>query len=291
MPHHPYLVGLVGTGIGPSLSPELHMEEARALGLDYVYRIIDIGELGIPPERIGEILEWARRFGFDGLNITHPCKQLVVPHLDALDPMAAALGAVNTVRFTDEGSVGCNTDTTGFAAGLTSGLPHASLDDVVLLGAGGAGSAVGDALLRLGARSLTIVDIDETRSAALADELRARHAASIGSAPVSQLASLLGTASGVVHCTPTGMRDHPGMPFAPELLTPRLWVADIVYRPIDTELLVAARAAGCRTLDGGRMAVYQAAEAFRLFTGMQPDASRMLTHFRSLVNADEALTR
>jgi shikimate dehydrogenase len=283
----PYLVGLVGTGVGPSLTPALHMAEGRAQGLDYVYRTIDLNSVGIAPERIGEILAWARTLGFDALNITHPCKQLVIPHLDEVDEVATALGAVNTVVFRGGRCVGSNTDTSGFALGFAEGLPDAAMGDVVLIGAGGAGTAVGDAMLRLGTGHLTVVDLDVERAAALAHDLAARHPlVQIDASSFDKLSVLLPSSDGVVHATPTGMADHPGLPFDADLLHPGLWVADIVYRPLDTALLQAARAAGCRTLDGGHMAVHQATEAFALITGITPDTERMSRHFRSLVAAD-----
>jgi shikimate dehydrogenase len=86
----------------------------------------------------------------------------------------------------------------------------------------------------------------------------------------------------LVHCTPTGMAKLPGLPLPAELIAPRHWVAEIVYFPLETELLKVARAKGCRTLDGGGMAVFQAVGAFRLFTGREPDAERMRRHFLSL---------
>ncbi len=291
--HHPYLVGLVGTGVGPSLTPPMHMAEGRAQGMDYVYRTIDLDVIGAAPEQIGEILSWAKALGYDALNITHPCKQRVLAHLDEVDPVAAALGAVNTVVF-EQGpdgirAVGYNTDTTGFATGFTEGLPGAPTGHVVLVGAGGAGAAVADALLRLGAAHLTIVDVDIDRAAALAGDLATRHTtAQVDASAFDKLSVLLPDADGVVHATPTGMAAHPGLPFDAALLHAGLWVADIVYRPLDTPLLQAARAAGCRTLDGGHMAVHQATEAFALITGVTPDAHRMSSHFRSLVAANPA---
>ncbi|CAN5450740.1 shikimate dehydrogenase [soil metagenome] len=285
----PYLTGLVGTGVGPSLTPALHMAEGRAQGLDYVYRTIDLNSIGLAPEQIGEILTWARALGFNALNITHPCKQLVIPHLDEVDDVATALGAVNTVVFTDRGSRGSNTDTSGFALGFAEGLPDATVTNVVLIGAGGAGRAVGDAMLRLGTEHLTIVDLDVERATALAHDLATRHSlAHVDASSFDKLSVLLPDSDGVVHATPTGMADHPGLPFDADLLHPGLWVADIVYRPLDTALLQAARAAGCRTLDGGHMAVHQATEAFALITGITPDTDRMSRHFRSLVAADSA---
>ena len=110
-----FLVGLVGTGIGPSLTPALHEREADALGIRYLYRRLDLDRPRLPASAIGEILAAARLAGYDGLNITHPCKQLVLDHLDELSPDAAALGAVNTVVLRDGRAVGHNTDWSGFA--------------------------------------------------------------------------------------------------------------------------------------------------------------------------------
>ncbi|MET0457580.1 MAG: shikimate dehydrogenase [Mycobacterium sp.] len=283
-PAGPFLVGLVGIGVGPSLTPAMHMAEGRANGLDYVYRTIDLREIGVAPERIGEVLTWARALGYDALNVTHPCKQLVIEHLDTVDDAAAALGAVNTVVFEKDRTVGYNTDAPGFATGFREGLPGAHTANVVMLGAGGAGAAVGHALLELGADHLTVVDLDVDRGAALAHELSARHPeARIDASAFDKLAVLLAQSDGIAHCTPTGMADHPGMAFDESLLHPELWVADIVYRPLDTALLAAARRVGCRTLDGGHMAVHQATTAFELITGITPDAARMSRHFRSLV--------
>ncbi len=280
----PYLVGLVGTGVGPSLTPALHMAEARAQGVDYVYRTIDLNDVGVAPERIGDVLTWARTLGFNALNITHPCKRLVIEHLDDIDQLAAELGAVNTVVFDGPRAIGYNTDTTGFALGFREGLPDAGTDNVVLVGAGGAGAAVGDALLRLGADHLTVVDLDIERATALARELSARRPESrVDASLPDKLPVLLTGSDGVVHCTPTGMVEHPGLPFNGELLHPGLWVADIVYRPLDTELLKTALEVGCRVCDGGHMAVHQATEAFELITGIAPDAERMSRHFRRLV--------
>jgi shikimate dehydrogenase len=270
-----YLVGLVGTGIGPSLSPALHEREADRLGLRYLYRRLDLDDLGLPATAIGDVLAAARLAGYDGLNVTHPCKQLVLDHLDELDPQAAAVGAVNTVVLADGRATGHNTDASGFARAVAEGLPDAALGEVVLLGAGGAGAACAHALLSLGAGLLRIFDRDAPRAAALADRLGPR-AVAVGSPATAG-------ADGLVHATPTGMRAHPGLPLPADQLDPGLWVADVVYRPLNTALVAAARERGCRVLPGGRMAVHQAADAFRLFTGIEPDADRMLRDLDTLV--------
>ncbi|MEB3965686.1 shikimate dehydrogenase, partial [Streptomyces kunmingensis] len=103
------------------------------------------------------------------------------------------------------------------------------------------------------------------------------------------LPALLADADGIVHATPTGMAAHPGLPFPAALLHPALWVAEVVYRPLETELVRTARALGCAVLDGGGMAVFQAVDAFRLFTGREPDAGRMLDHFAALTLPGGAL--
>lgn len=286
MPKDSYLVGLIGSGIGPSLSPALHEREGDRQGLRLLYRLIDIHPLGVPPEAVGDLVRAARDVGFDGLNITHPCKQLVLEHLDALAPQAEALGAVNTVVFEDGRAVGHNTDVTGFAASFARGLPDARLERVVQLGAGGAGAAVAHAMLTLGAEQVTVVDPLPERAAALADSLsRAFGQGRAAAAAPDRQARLLAHADGVVHATPTGMAAHPGLPLPAALLHPGLWVAEVVYRPLETELLRTARALGCATLDGGGMAAFQAADAFRLFTGRQPDAARMLADLTELAGA------
>ena len=278
-----YLVGLIGSGIGPSLSPALHEREADRQGLRYHYRLIDIDRLGVGPEAVGDLVRAARDLGFDGLNITHPCKQLVIDHLDALAPQAEALGAVNTVVFEGGRAVGHNTDVTGFAASFARGLPDARLERVVQLGAGGAGAAVAHALLTLGAGRVTVVDALPERAAGLAAALN-RHFGDgrAAAATPDALPTLLTDADGIAHATPTGMAAHPGLPLPAELLHPGLWVAEVVYRPLETELLRTARALGCATLDGGGMAVFQAVDAFRLFTGREPDSVRMLADIAEL---------
>jgi shikimate dehydrogenase len=276
-----HLIGLIGSGIESSLSPALHEREADQHGLRYLYRIIDVPVADA--DDAGRLVRLARRFGYTGLNITHPCKQTVVAHLDELSPDAATLGAVNTVTFDGDRAIGHNTDWTGFAQSFARGLPDAPTRRVVQLGAGGAGAAVAQAMLTLGADRLTVVDARPERARALAVELERRFGAGRArAASPGELAEVLGGADGLVNATPNGMAAHPGLPLPAELLRPDLWVADIVYRPLETELLRRARERGCRTLDGGGMAVMQAAGAFELFTGIAPDRERMLRHFADI---------
>jgi shikimate dehydrogenase len=282
------LVGLIGAGIQRSLTPAMQEEEARHHGLSLHYQLIDLDRAREGADALPGLIASARTMGFAGLNITFPCKQAVIPLLDGLSDEARAMGAVNTVVFRDGEATGHNTDGSGWAWGFRRALPDAKLDRVVLLGAGGAGSAIAHALLRLGSRRLAIIDSDAARAADLARPLAALY----GSERVeggSDAAAALRGADGLVHATPTGMDKLPGLPLDAALLHPALWVSEIVYFPLETALLKAARRIGCATADGGHMAVGQAFGAFELFTGAQPEAARMDAHFRRLVGAEPSL--
>lgn len=275
------LLGLIGSSIQASRSPALHEREGAEQGLRTIYKLIDLETLRLGPDSLPELLLAAKRMGFAGLNITHPCKQAIIPLLDDLSADARALGAVNTVVLKDGRCIGHNTDWWGFAESFRRFLPDATRDRVVQLGAGGAGAAVAHAALTLETGRLTIFDVQKERASRLASDLCVRFGAGRAEAG-EDLAASLAEASGLIHCTPTGMVNHPGLALPETLLRPALWVAEIVYFPLETELLRVARALGCRTLNGGGMAVFQAVEAFRLFTGITPDADRMLRHFASM---------
>jgi shikimate dehydrogenase len=277
----PILIGLIGTGIQASRSPALHMQEGAAQGLSYIYKLIDLTELRLGVDALPDLLTSAERLGFDGLNITHPCKQAVIPYLHELSPDAKALGAVNTVVLRDGKRIGHNTDWFGFAEGFRRGMPDAAMDRVVQFGAGGAGAAVAHAALTLGVRQLTLIDVNHARAASVAAGLCERFGA--GRAVVgTERDAAVAAADGIINATPLGMDAHPGMALPAALLRPDRWVAEVVYFPLETELLRTARALGCRTVDGGGMAVFQAVEAFRLFSGVTPDAERMRRHFASM---------
>ena len=278
-----FLLGLIGTGIQGSLTPPMHEREGAAQGLRVIYRPIDLTLLGLGAGALPELLTAAERMGFDGLNITHPCKQSVIPLLHELSEDARALGAVNTVLLRGGRRVGHNTDWWGFAENLRRGLPGAPLRCVVQLGAGGAGSAVAHAALTLGVEQLLLVDTEPARAASVAAGLVARFGAGRASVlPGGGLHTVMAEADGLINATPIGMEHHPGLPLPAGMLRPAMWVADIVYLPLETELLRTARALGCRTLDGGGMAVFQAVRAFELFTGIKPDAERMRREFGAL---------
>jgi shikimate dehydrogenase len=278
-----FLVGLIGEGIQGSRSPALHEREARDLGFTLHYQLIDLARDGRSASDLPRLLDAAQAVGFAGVNITHPCKQSVLSLLDRLSADAEAIGAVNTVVFRDGKRIGHNTDWSGFATPFQRALPDVALDHVSLLGAGGAGAAVAHAILTLGARQLSLIDPDAARAEALAARLRAP----VRGPAVEYARDVragIAASDGVINATPIGMTGHPGTPVDPAWIERRQWIAEIVYFPLDTEWLRAARERGCRTLDGGGMAVWQAVGAFELFTGHAPDAQRMEHHFRSIVS-------
>jgi shikimate dehydrogenase len=277
--------GLIGAGIGTSLSPALHEAEARSQGLDLTYELFDVTRPDTPAE-LGRTLDEAERDGFAGLNITHPFKQQVIELLDHLSPQAAAIGAVNTVAFRDGRRYGYNTDAYGFTESFRANLRGAATGRVVQLGAGGAGAACAYAQLSLGVTHLTIADPDAGRRDQLAAALATRFdRARITAVAPPELPVVLADADGLVNASPAGMHDHPHLPLPAELLHRGLWVFDIVYMPVETALLRAARAAGLRALGGAAMCAYQAAAAFELFTGRTPDTTRMLRHLDVLLAA------
>jgi shikimate dehydrogenase len=275
------LAGLIGAGIQASRTPALHEHEGDAQGLRYLYRLIDLDQLQLDSNALPDLLMAAERMNFTGLNITFPCKQAIIPLLDELSPEARGIGAVNTVVLKDGKRIGHNTDCLGFAEGFRRGLKGVAVQRVVQMGAGGAGAAVAHALLSEGVQQLSIFDVELSRAQSLADNLN-QHFGSGRAVAGHDLALTLAAANGLVNTTPMGMKKLPGMPVPVELLRAELWVAEIVYFPLETELLRNARALGCRTLDGGNMAVFQAVKAFELFSGVAPDAQRMLAHFQSM---------
>jgi shikimate dehydrogenase len=275
------LVGLIGRNIGGSLSPALHEDAFVAAGLVGHYHLMDVSVLG--GRTLEQLLAAARTAGFAGVNVTHPFKEAVIPLLDSLSPEAAEIGAVNTVVFDKQGrTTGYNTDRSGFRAAFREELGEASVrgKPVLLLGAGGAGRAVAFALKDMGAGLIRIHDRDAGRAHGLRQDLAASCEVSSETADVA----------GIVNATPVGMKGYPGVPIDPGLVRPDQFVADVIYTPLDTELVLAARRHGCRTMNGSGMCVHQAADAFGHFTGRTADLARMKRTFKVACAQRDALS-
>ena len=273
------LAGLIGRGIARSRTPEMHMAEAAAQSLRGVYRIIDVDTLPENEQNLKAIVHAAEVTGFNGLNVTYPFKMEAIPLLDQLSPNAAAVGSVNTIVFRDGKRIGHNTDLWGFAESFRQNMIGVSLKTVLLIGAGGAGVAVAHALADCGVQHLKIFDVDTVRVEQLARQVRSNRQG-LTVEPVTTVdAESCANLSGIVNASPVGMAKTPGTPFPLALLKPDMWVADIVYFPLETELLAGARRLGCRVLPGSGMAVFQAVRAFELFTGRRADPVRMKATF------------
>ena len=279
-----FLIGLIGSGLDGSLSPSMHEREGEQQGFRYMYRRIDLAKLKVTLSALPDLLRAAEQMGFTGLNITHPCKQEVIQYLDELSDEAANIGAVNTVLFRNGKRIGYNTDGRAFVDSFRSELRDANHDSIVLMGAGGAGTAIAHSLQNQMNTSLTILDEDAGRAESLCNVLNKAYGAGKARA-TENLVQAIATADGFINATPVGMEHSPGSVLSQDLVRGDLWVADIVYFPLDTELLRIAQAGGCRVMNGGGMAVRQAAAAFTIFTGQKADVVRMQEHFTSLVGA------
>lgn len=277
----PIKAGLIGADIQASLTPAMHMNEGMAQGISYGYELMDLNQMDASVDDLPRLLFEAEKRGFSGLNITHPCKQAIVPHLDALSVEAKSIGAVNTVILKGGRRYGHNTDWWGFAESFRRGFPGVDTSFVVQIGAGGAGVATAYAALSLGVPQLAVFDREPQRAIALCRSMQQIFPDAHVSAEKT-LSQAMQQASGLIHATPTGMANYPGLPLPAYMLSQHHWVAEIVYFPLETELLKQARQCGCKTLDGGGMAVFQAVGSFRLITGLEPDANRMLNDFKEM---------
>ena len=255
----------------------MHEQAARARGVRYHYHLIEVAGAGC--EQLRALLDGVRRLGFAGVNVTFPYKEAVVDLLDELSPDAAAIGAVNTVVVRNDQLIGYNTDTTGFARAVSHLVEGAGQGAVALIGAGGVGKAIAFALARLQVAEIRIFDAERTKADHLALALRPHGNAVV----VNDVEDAVRGAVGVVNATPVGMLPSRGTPVPDTLLHQGLWVADAVYFPLLTPLLTAAKARGARIMTGREFAIYQAAEAFELFTGLSPSTAEMGNAFDGVI--------
>ncbi|SLN66291.1 Quinate/shikimate dehydrogenase [Aquimixticola soesokkakensis] len=272
-----FRIGLLGHGIAASRTPKMHSEEGRAQGLDYSYELIDTAN---DPTPVSELLDQIEAAGFSGINVTYPYKRQVMASLDVISDAAKAVGAVNTVLFRDGKRFGHNTDYSGFAESFKRGLPDAARETVLLLGAGGAGGAVANALLDEGVQHLRVFDVSPDTAQALVSDLTARLGAERASQALDPEAAAA-EAQGIVNASPVGMAKLPGLPLPRAAVRPDHWIADVVYFPLETEFLALGRSLGCATLPGSGMALFQAVRAFELFSGRAADPARMQAVFDS----------
>ncbi len=254
------LYGIIGNPVHHSLSPVMHNGAFAALSINGVY-------VPMPVQNVAEALTGLAALGFIGVSVTVPHKETVMEYLDEIDPVAKRIGAVNTLLFRshpDSGTVisrGFNTDWLGSNLALAEQIKLPG-SRVLILGAGGAAKAVGFGLVEAGAEVI-VSNRSAGRGRDLADWLGCQFR------PLDQLDGI--QADGLVNTTSVGMEPNTdAIPIDPQLLGNFRVVMDIVYAPLQTTLLKKAAAAGCRTIDGLSMLLYQGAVQFKIWTGKQP---------------------
>ncbi|MBA7621085.1 Shikimate dehydrogenase (NADP(+)) [subsurface metagenome] len=262
-------VALIGYPLGHSVSPPMQQAAFDYYQLDLRYQAWEA-----EPAQFGAIMERVRQPSTLGANITIPYKETVLPMLDELDELARQIGAVNTIVNREGKLSGYNTDAEGFVQALRHlGDFEPAGKRVVLLGAGGAARAVSFALARAGVRSLAITDIVGERAQVLSSSLRPLGVETYVLEPEGEeLKDALSNCELVVNCTPVGMKHSATegqSPLKAELIPREALIYDVVYNPIETQLLREAKAVGARTLGGLGMLVYQGAKAFELWTGKE----------------------
>ena len=247
------LYGIMGNPIAHSLSPAMHNGAFAALGLNKVYLPFAVQDVALAVTGL-------RALGIKGASVTIPHKQAVIPYLDTIDPIAEKIGAVNTLLINDNTIHGANTDWLGANRALSEKISLKGAS-VLLLGAGGSARAIGFGLLEAGA-SLTIASRTPEKGQALAKLLDCPWL------PLAEAAAAKGDV--LINATSLGMAPQQELlPIAREALTNFGVVMDIVYAPLEPRLLQEAKQAGCQTIDGLAMLLYQGAAQFELWTGRQ----------------------
>ena len=265
------LFGVLGHPVRASLSPAMHNAAFAALGMNARY---------VPFPTLPEYLETAVRglakAGVAGFNLTVPHKQTILPLLDEITPQARAIGAVNTVRVTDGQLHGANTDGDGLLAAIDEALGFSCKGaQVLILGAGGAARGIAFALLDAGASQLVISNRTAERAMELAKEC-ARHFPKVEVTGISMDQAATLTTGLVINATSVGMGDGHS-PVRLDKMQISAGVVDIVYNPLDTPLLLQARALGLPTADGLGMLLHQGWLAFQFWTGVEPPLDVMRT--------------
>lgn len=266
------LTGLLGYPIGYTLSPALHNAAFKALGINWLYI-----PLRVKPGDLEKALTGMKALDFAGGNVTIPHKEKAASLLDRLEGDSRILGAVNTLVRRNDEWVGYNTDGEGFRAFLEEAGWEVRDSSVFLIGAGGAARAVALTLVRLGARKILVMNRTARRGEELAAWLK-RHSTMTEieeRAYGLEGSRSMGECEMVINCTPLGRHDIGELPVDYDRLGRGKLVVDLNYDPPRTAFLEEAARRGAATANGGGMLLYQAAESFRLWTGMEPPLREM----------------
>lgn len=261
------VAGVIGWPVEHSLSPVLHAAGFASLDIDWTYVAFPT-----PPDSVQRVVEAARTLGIAGLSVTMPHKTAVVDLCDALTDSARVLQSVNTIEFRSDGrSIGHSTDGDGLVDSLRHGGVDPTSRDVLVLGFGGAGRAVCDALRRHGAKRIVVTN----RSLVSPDRLDAMGLTGAEVIPWSDRNDVASSCDLVINCTSVGMGDDSSSPLTDSVFSDRHVAIDIVYHPSETPFLRAARTRGARTIGGIGMLVHQAARQEEIWIGRTPDVEAM----------------
>ncbi|MGF1453989.1 MAG: shikimate dehydrogenase [Alphaproteobacteria bacterium] len=268
------VAGVMGWPVDHSLSPRLHSYWLEQYDIDGAYV-----PLPVHPDRLEDAITGLRGLGFAGANVTVPHKEAVMPLLASISPTARQIGAVNTLTVDGSGAVhGDNTDAEGYLASLGAAVDVETLRKAVVLGAGGAARAVAVGLLSRGVHRIVLANRTPARAASLAEHLQGL-GARVHQANWPPSKFDLHDADLFVNTTSLGMAGQPPLVVSLEGLSAGAVVSDIVYTPLETELLVAARNRGHRVVDGLGMLLHQAGAGFEAWFGVRPEVTRTLrTH-------------
>ncbi|MGD9537847.1 MAG: shikimate dehydrogenase [Alphaproteobacteria bacterium] len=267
------LAGVMGWPVGHSRSPRLHGFWLEQHGIDGAYV-----PLAVPPARLGEALRALSALGFAGVNLTLPHKEAALAHVDALSETARRIGAVNTVTVQADGRLMAdNTDAFGFVEHLRASAPgwRGDARPAAVLGAGGAARAVAVSLLDAGVSELRLINRTPERAQALADALGRNMRVILWKARAEALEGV----SLLVNTTSLGMAGQPALDLDLARLPTSAVVYDLVYAPLKTALLAAARARGNVAVDGLGMLLHQARPGFRAWFGVEPEVTPALRDF------------
>ncbi len=269
---HASLAGVMGWPVAHSLSPRLHGYWLERHNIDGAYL-----PLPVRPEAFADAVRALAALGFRGANLTIPHKQAALALCDSLDPAAERIGAVNTLVFKDGNIHGRNSDAFGFIENLRQGAPswRAEAAPAVVLGAGGAARAVIVSLLDAGAREVRLCNRTPARAEALARDM----SGPVAWVPWEARAAALSGAGLLVNTTSLGMTGQEALDLDLDDLPTSALVADIVYSPLETDLLRRARARGHAVVDGLGMLLHQARPGFEAWFGVMPEVTPDLRAF------------
>ncbi|WP_106477864.1 shikimate dehydrogenase family protein [Phytohalomonas tamaricis] len=255
-------LGLIGKSILRSSSPDLHIRLGQLTGIPATYELIDA--LETPIDSLGSKVNELVQQGYRGVNVTYPFKEEAVRVASSISEGARMVGSANTLIFKPEGIHAENTDFTGFISGFKATLGERKPGRVLLIGTGGVGKAVAFGLGKLGTEEIILLDLDESKSRHLAEEL-CNNGFNASTITQDALATTVSECDGLVNCTPIGHEKSPGCPLPKALIESRHWIFDAVYVPAVTEFITAAKAAGAQVMSGVSLFVFQGVDAFKLF--------------------------